>query len=248
MIYLSKSRFIVFGFASFSLALAGCSGSTIHKRSSLGDVQTLSLDAKQRVILTGHNEHGNSIVCAEPSPDALVAQAAVLSANGAYKAGPAEAPSASGGVGVAVQESAASIGHRTQSIQILRDGYYRLCESYLNGAISKGEYKRVVSNLDTFIVVALAVDGLGNSKSAPNVSIGAGKVEYNLASGGAGDAPTTSEASITTPPGVALPADTSGKDTKETAASVAEIVRYYLEYKAAQLEYCTRRGVNCDGK
>jgi len=248
MIYLSKTGFLAVGFAGLSLALASCSGSTIHKRSSLGDVQTLSLDAKQRVILTGHNEHGKSIVCAEPSPDALVAQAAVLSANGAYRAGPAEAPSASGGVGVAVQESAASIGHRTQSIQILRDGYYRLCESYLNGAINKGEYKRVVSNLDTFIVVALAVDGLGNSKSAPNVAIGAGKVEYNLASGGAADGPTTSEASITTAPAVPLPADTSGKDSKETAESVAQIVRYYLEYKAAQLEYCTQRGVNCDGK
>jgi hypothetical protein len=234
--------------ASLSTALAACGGSTIHKTSSLGEVETLSLDAKQRLVISGHDKNGKGIVCAEPSPDALVAQAAVLSANGAYKAGGTEAPSANGGVGVAVQESAASIGHRTQSIQILRDGYYRLCESYMNGAIDKSEYKKVVSNLDTFILVALAVDGLSNAKSAPNVAIGAGKVDYNIGGDGTaadGKPDQGGSGAIDAAKIVSLPADTSGKDTEKTAQAVAEIVRDYLEYKGHYLQFCSKRGVDC---
>lgn len=235
--------------SSLSMALAACTGSTIHTTSSLGNVETLSLDAKQRVVITGQDKDGRSIVCAEPSPDALVAQAAVLSANGAYKAGAEAAPSASGGVGLAVQESAASIGHRTQSIQILRDGYYRLCESYLNGAIDEDEYRKVVTNIDTFILVALAVDGLSNAKSATNVGLSAGKVEYNFGTSGAGDPanPAGNGGGGAVEPArvVALPSDVTGKDTKETAKAVAAIVHDYLEYKASYLQFCAKRGVDC---
>ena len=249
MTYQAKAVHSVAILTSLSLALAACNGSTIHTTSSLGDVQTLSLDAKQRLVITGHNEHGESIVCAEPSPDALVAQAAVLSANGAYKGGGAGAPSASGGVGVGLQESAASIGYRTQSIQILRDGYYRLCESYLNGAIKKEEYQKVVSNLDTFIVVALAVDGLGNSKSATNVGLSAGKIDYNFGAGGAGGPDKTAESGGSGAIGpatvVPIPPDAAVKNTEVTAKAVAAIVHDYLQYKANYFQFCARRGVDC---
>ena len=249
MTYKAKKLHACAIIASLSLALAACEGSTIHKTSSLGDFQTLSLDAKQRLVITGHNEHGRSIVCAEPSPDALVAQAAVLSANGAYKGGGDTAPSASGGVGVAVQESAASIGLRTQSIQILRDGYYRLCESYLNGAIKEEEYQKVVSNLDTFILVALAVDGLGNAKAATNVGLSAGRVDYNFGAGGAGDEAKKNEGddsgAIEPAKVVTIPPDAPGKDTDKTAEAVANIVHDYLDYKASYLKFCTSRGVDC---
>ncbi|MDP1700639.1 MAG: hypothetical protein Q8L53_06740 [Aestuariivirga sp.] len=247
MVYVSKAGFFVVGFASLSLVLAACSGSTIHKRSSLGDIQTLSLDAKQRLVITGHNEYGKSIVCAEPSPDALVAQAAVLSASGRY-AGPQGSPSAGGNVGVGLQESAASIGYRTQSIQILRDGYYRLCESYLNGAIKEDEYRKVVSNLDTFIVVALAVDGLGNSKSATNVGLSAGKVDFNFGAGsGDPEKPAESGGGGAIEPAKIVPIapDATVKDTKETAEAVANIVHDYLEYKGNYLQFCAKRGVDC---
>ena len=246
MTYQAKAVHSVAILTSLSLALAACDGSTIHTISALGDVQTLSLDAKQRLVITGHNENGKSIVCAEPSPDALVAQAAVLSANGAYKGGAAGAPSASGGVGVGLQESAASIGYRTQSIQILRDGYYRLCESYLNGAIKREEYQKVVSNLDTFILVALAVDGLGNSKSATNVGLSAGKVDYNF---GAGESQKPTEGggggSVGPATVVPIPPDATVKNTEATAKAVAEIVHDYLEYKANYFQFCARRGVDC---
>ena len=171
MRYQGKSIHAITVLAGLSGVLAACDGSTIYKKSDLGGVHTLSIDAKQRLVLVGTRteEDGSKtrVVCAEPSPDALVAQAAVLSASGAYKQGGAEAPSAGGNVGVGLQESASSIGLRTQSIQILCDGYYRLCESYMNGAISTEEYTRVTLNIDTFINVALAIDGLSNANLRP---------------------------------------------------------------------------------
>lgn len=72
--YQAKAGRVAVVIAGVSLALAACTGSTIHKRSSLGDVQTLSLDAKQRLVVSGKDPEGDRILCAEPSPDALVAR------------------------------------------------------------------------------------------------------------------------------------------------------------------------------
>jgi len=222
--------------ASLSVMLAACDGSTIYRKSDLGGVQTLSIDAKQRLVLVGTRteEDGTKtrVVCAEPSPDALVAQAAVLSASGAYKQGSTDAPSAGGNLGVGLQESASSIGLRTQSIQILRDGYYRLCESYMNSAISTEEYNRVVMNIDTFINVALAIDGLGNAKSAPAVAIGTGPITVNGGAGGEPGTASTNQLIIGTAPDSKIAdAGKGGYDRDSTPIAVAQIVRDFLNYK-----------------
>ena len=233
MTYQFKSVHGALVFASLSLMLVACDGSTIHKKSSLGGIETLSLDAKQRLVIVGtRHEPGKPpqrVVCAEPSPDALVAQAAVLSASGNYK-GPEGQPSAGGNVGVGLQESASSIGLRTQSIQVLRDGYYRLCEAYLNGAIDQKEYTRVILNLDTFINVALAIDGLGNAKSAPAVAIGTGPITV---SGGTGDPQTPGAAPLVigaAPNPLIADAGKGGLDKDSTPLYVAQIVRDYLNH------------------
>ena len=228
--------------AGFSLILAACDGSTIHKTSSLGEMQTLSLDAKQRLVIVGtrrvKGEIPRQVVCAEPSPDALVAQAAVLSASGNY-AGPKGSTNAAGNLGVGFQESAASIGLRTQSIQILRDGYYRLCEAYLNGAIATEEYQRVTLNLDTFINVALAIDGLGNAKSAPAVAIGTGPITVNGGTSETTDPNNPNKTPATpnvlnigaTPDPKIVDAGKGGFDRDVTPIAVAQIVRDFLNYK-----------------
>jgi len=73
------------------------------------------------------------MVCTEPSPDAL---SAFASAIGAGASVPTQgAASASG----ALHEAAASIGLRTQSITLMRDSLYRLCEAYYNGQLSKAQ-------------------------------------------------------------------------------------------------------------
>ena len=113
-------------------ALGGCQ-TVIHKSENIGGVRTLSIDAKQRMLLVsdkGGRLHNEIVACAEPSPDALAAQAAALSVSGAKPEVISAALSASR------SESAAAIGLRTQTVQILRDGYYRIFEAAMNGAIN----------------------------------------------------------------------------------------------------------------
>lgn len=209
-----------------STALAACDGGTIHKKGTLGDFQTLSIDARQRLVISGtRKSDGVRVVCAEPSPDALVAQAAVLSANGNFT-GQKGAPSAGGSAVVGIQESAASIGLRTQSIQVLRDGYYRLCETYLNDAIDKGEYLAVIKNVDTFIAVSLAIDGMSNPKAAQNVAISTGPVTVESGGQGSNDKNSAKIGDPDAP--VVKDPQASGK--ADSNAVVAQIVRDYLNY------------------
>ncbi len=154
---MTLSRFsIVVAFLLIAAGLGGCS--TIHKQALIGNTNTLSVDAKQRLFISGRDG-----VCAEPSPDAIVARAAALSG------GLSGTQSRQGSLAAAASEAAASIGLRTQSIQILRDGYYRICEAYINGAIKRESYEKIISQVDVFIAVALAIDTLGGSVRAPAV-------------------------------------------------------------------------------
>ena len=212
--------------ASLSAVLAACDGGTIYKKGTLGSFQTLSIDARQRLVISGtRKSDGVRVVCAEPSPDALVAQAAVLSARGNFT-GQTGAPSAGGSAVVGVQESAASIGLRTQSIQVLRDGYYRLCETYLNDAIDKEQYLAVIKNVDTFIAVSLAIDGMSNPKAAQNVAISTGPITVEGGGEGANDK-TSAKIGDPDAPVVKDPA-ASGK--ADAYIAVAQIVRDYLNY------------------
>ena len=119
------------------ITLAGCS-STIFKPVSIDTQPTtsFSLDGKRRIVLvTAHGTTTNNkrVVCAEPSPDALVGIAASVS--GALDiAGEGSAHAAA-----SMAEAVQSIGRGSQTIRLLADGLYRACEAYLNGAINEGE-------------------------------------------------------------------------------------------------------------
>lgn len=181
------------------LALAGgCADSTIHKRSSIADVETLSLDAKQRVVFAGQRQDypGERILCTEPMPDALVARAAVLSASGNFS----QTGGLGGGGGAAggSSESAASLSFRNESIQMLRDGYFRLCEAYMNGALTKTQYQDMITNADTFMVVISALQTLGSNPVAPAVAINAGGLTASVPKdGGTVTASTTTNGETT---------------------------------------------------
>lgn len=108
------------------ISLAACSA---NHNSIYRDLKTSSgtgalVDIKQRAIVAGERK-GNkpedkiNVVCAEPSPDSLSAYAAEIAA----KADTGKGVSAE--VAAAFQESAAFVGLRTQSIQLLRDAMYR---------------------------------------------------------------------------------------------------------------------------
>jgi hypothetical protein len=114
------------------VALQGCANfNTLERKTwfpGKGNKDSLAihLDAPQRVVLTDSFGYA----CAEPSPDALQAYA---SAVGASVASPA---SKAASVAAALNTGAGSIGLRTQSITLMRETLYRLCEAARNKSLS----------------------------------------------------------------------------------------------------------------
>jgi hypothetical protein len=152
-----------------SIAIACIAGCTqpIFKTVNIDQGYGYSIDAKQRLILItnkGGPNRDQRIVCAEPSPDALTAQAAAIAAQGGT-------PTVGIGFGGGSSEAAASIGLRTQTIQLLRDGYYRLCEAYLNGLLSKEQYNLALVRVDDIMGTLLAIDAIAGAPRAQTVAI-----------------------------------------------------------------------------
>ncbi len=146
------------------IAIAGCanidsiSRTTPLPKESAGGL-AIHLDAKQRLVYV------NSIqkVCAEPSPDALAAFASSLGFGGS-------APS-QGTVSLAqaIQGSAGSIGLRTQSITLMRDALYRVCEAYANGGIGAPQIMTLLARSQDVTAVILAVEQLTGAVAANQV-------------------------------------------------------------------------------
>lgn len=125
--------------------------STISRRTELpGEGIAIHLDAPQRVVYA--NKAG--AVCAEPSPDALQAYAASLGAS-------FSAPSReSAALATAFSENSASIGLRTQSITLMRDALYRICEAEHNKAISHGDTVLLLERSQDLTLGVLAIEQL----------------------------------------------------------------------------------------
>lgn len=151
-------------------------------------VQTLSIDAKQRVVLFAtipdpkDTEHKSdpiharklTITCAEPSPDAL----SVLSAS--LGGGLQDSAGVAANLASSQSESGASIGLRTQSIQLLRDGMYRLCEGYAAGAITAEEFNRQQRRYQNLMLALLAIEQLSGAVVAQQVSLGGGSASASV--------------------------------------------------------------------
>jgi hypothetical protein len=154
-----------------TLAMTGCAAPPIHVRDSFKEasgVETLSLDAKQRVVIFT-TRNGRKITCAEPSPDALSAFSSNFGASLQNSAGTAASIAAS------MVESAASIGLRTQSIQLLRDGMYRSCEAYAAGGIDEAEYNRQQRRYQNLMLSLLAIEQISGAVVAQQVGLGRGE-------------------------------------------------------------------------
>lgn len=202
------------------LALGACS--TIHKPFVIDgkDAKSLALDAKQRAIVSveRRDDGGSSatrVFCAEPAPDALVS----LAASGGLDLDVA----GKGKVGSrgSLTESALLMARRTQTIQLLRDGLYRACEAYANGAISRDEYARILSRIDDLAVTLVAIDGLTAGPETRNDA----KNEASAAADGTASATSAPGSTIFTPTGA-------------NADAIARIVERYLEFQKemAQIE------------
>lgn len=100
--------------------------------------------------------------CAEPSPDVAkaVATATDLSSSLAAAVESSEIPAQgkidfAGAFSRSNAESLAQLTERLATIQLLRDGLYRACEAYANGALSKASYSVILSRYDDTMITML---------------------------------------------------------------------------------------------
>lgn len=162
-------------------ALSGCArwshfNKTVSVPTGAQNARAIFVDAKQRVVLavptnsagkaspTGGSTDGAAptvAFCAEPSPDALSA----LAATGSVSADVIDKLSASAGGGFA--ESAASIGLRTQSIQLMRDAMYRVCEQMVSGKLSSSQFETLHRRFQNSMVAILAIEQLTGVARGP---------------------------------------------------------------------------------
>ncbi|ULQ48386.1 hypothetical protein JN531_017280 (plasmid) [Flagellatimonas centrodinii] len=207
-----------------SLFASGCAHlSTYNSLDALSEDrdEVMVLDAKTRVVHSRLLEPKDSlgryrhVVCAEPSPDALSALIASADTSVPLRGDNTIAAA------VAYGESAASIGLRTQSIQLMRDSMYRLCESYLNGAISEASFETLQRRFQSSMVAILAIEQLTGAVRAPAVVLGGSagnsaldQVELLT------DKTVTAQAAVTAADGAAkAAADAAGKHKTEKLAA-----------------------------
>jgi len=158
------------------MGLTGC-GATYHLqefRAAEGEPATAFVDIKQRAIFTGSRPSavspGNSnptaggsdrVVCAEPSPEGLASALTEF-------AGKAQFKDIFGGSGsMSRQEADSFIGLRTQTIQLLRDGMYRLCEAYLSGTLDRATFGWMTRRYQKYMVALLTIEQLTQVAQAP---------------------------------------------------------------------------------
>jgi len=148
-----------------SFTLVGCANlMTIDRSTSLPlDGEVVHLDAPQRVVIS--NRKG--LVCAEPSPDALQAYAASV---GASFSTPSKEFAAA--LAASLAGSSGSIGLRTQSITLMRDHLFRICEAYYNGKVDKDQTVQLIQRSQDLTLAILAIEQLTGAVVARQVVLG----------------------------------------------------------------------------
>lgn len=172
---------------------SGCAYLTTYTRSiDLQGTNSVAMDVKQRVVISQRRpgdagpsgeskEPTTTVVCAEPSPDALT----VLGASGglSFSDGLAEK---SANLSAALSESGAFVGLRTQSIQLLRDAMYRLCEGYAGRAVDGDEFASMQRRYQSTMMGLIAIEQLTRPVVAGQAALASSATAS--AGAGAGDA------------------------------------------------------------
>lgn len=154
------------------VVLAGCTANdvAIFRQVGIDKTQATAVDAKQRFLITVKNNSGVKF-CAEPSPDALSAISSSLATSmsvGVFGQG-----EGAGQIASSLQEAATQIGKRNATIQLFRDGWYRLCEGTLNGAVGRTTHTLLATKYADSTVVWLAIEEL-SGLTANSAKVGGG--------------------------------------------------------------------------
>lgn len=153
----------------------GANFNSIHRESGVAysdrNATLISQDAKQRALVfqkrSDEETKDKLVYCVEPSPDALTVLATAFATNVSIPEKVALAVSGSS------TETGGSIGLRTQSIQLLRDQGYRVCEAYANGALNDVDYATLMRRNQVFTTAVLAIEQLTGPVLGPAVALGA---------------------------------------------------------------------------
>jgi hypothetical protein len=151
--------------------LSGCGANSrsIYRNSELdGSDRFITTDAKQRGVLRQRRgTNGSLVTCIEPSPDAFSVFAATASGN----VDVVDKVTAAFGYGSA--ETGANIGLRTQTITVLRDQGYRICEAYANDSISDVDYQQMLRRNQVMTTAVLAIEQLTGAVVGASAAIAA---------------------------------------------------------------------------
>ena len=160
--------------------LSGCANfNSIGRSSSLGGISNtenvaIHLDAQQRVVLS---KKDMDKVCSEPNPDAMAAYAAALGLG-------VQIPRIGGGsLAQGGSSSIADIGLRTQSITLMRDALYRICEASMNGTINEYHMPPLLVRGMDLTAVVLATEQLTGAVVASQAALVASAKASATASG-----------------------------------------------------------------
>ena len=153
-------------------ATSGCANLNTIERSTLlpGNRKAVHLDIHQRAIISTADRY-----CAEPSPDGLAAYAAAIGLSVGKPASGTDSLTSSG------SSSAAGVGLRTQSITLMRDLMYRICEASANGALGNAHLAVLLGQSQDLATVILAVEQLTGPVAATQVALTAGSQATTIA-------------------------------------------------------------------
>lgn len=164
-------RQVILVFLCACVSGCGANFNSIFRDTSLDENKVSFIDAKQRAIIsqnrittsidendkiTGTVSH--PVTCAEPSPDVFSVLSSSLAASGTFEE--PGGPSAAAAFAASISETGTNIGLRTQSIQLLRDMMYRVCERYMNQAISAFDLRLQAARDQRLVTTLLAIEQL----------------------------------------------------------------------------------------
>lgn len=162
-----------------SISFIGCANlQTISRDTSIpkydvnGSGKAIHLDAQQRLVIVNRFQQ----YCAEPSPDALAAYASSL---GLSVSDPSKQALSFAN---SLQSSTSNIGLRTQSITLMRDSLYRICEAYSNGKLNDMQVSSLLTRSQDYMTVILAVEQLTGTVIGEQVILGGSTMANTSAS------------------------------------------------------------------
>jgi hypothetical protein len=217
--------FICTGCSSFGIDGPFLNSRTLeaHERMLLvSDKATRKVNNGKYPLFKGNNR----VVCAEPSPDAIMA----LAASGALEG---KGIKASG----AFSEAVGELGERTPVIQLLRDSLFRSCEAYMNGLLDDVDYADILAFFDVYSATLLGIESLNHISRPPVIvqtSANSNITNKKESEGDSSNKNEESEADLgakgsSTPPGNIT---ITGQRSDKVAEKVSEILKDYHKIKA----------------